>query len=207
MAKRIEPPPPDPGEKRPSGSGEAPVQDVSAAGIGLLLPEQFKPGTLLAIDLPGSEASAVTVLACVVRAAPQAGGMWDVGCQFTLELDDQDLLRFGSGPAKGRPFDRRAQARRSYQVRVAYRPAQSGRPKRLSAPAIHATVAGAVFVSRRPVEVGTLLDWSLPGALTILATVARVAAEGDRWVCVCPFIRELSAQELKAVRANLRVDG
>ena len=72
----------------------AAVRDVSLGGIGLLVADPVEAGWLLSIDLPGGAGRAgVALLACVIHAAPQAGG-WHLGCSFLRELSDQEFRAF-----------------------------------------------------------------------------------------------------------------
>jgi hypothetical protein len=68
----------------------ATVRDISAGGIGLTLCYPFKPGTYLAIDLKGPEATR-TLLARVVHATDQTDGTWFIGCEFVEPLDDSEV--------------------------------------------------------------------------------------------------------------------
>ncbi len=78
------------------GGGTAPgervnarVVNISAGGIGLLLPCQFEEGTLLHFELPGAEARKVLVR--VVRALDHANGDWFLGCEFAERLGDDEV--------------------------------------------------------------------------------------------------------------------
>jgi hypothetical protein len=68
----------------------ATTRDISAGGLGLLLPRRFEPGVLLAVEVAvGREARSLLVR--VVHATPQAGGGWLVGCRFLTPLDESEL--------------------------------------------------------------------------------------------------------------------
>ena len=68
------------------------LEDVSAAGVGLLLGHAVAPGTVLLLQLgayrPGH---AFPRLARVVHARPRGDGYWIVGCQFTRPLTEAEL--------------------------------------------------------------------------------------------------------------------
>ncbi|MCI0455620.1 MAG: PilZ domain-containing protein [Gemmataceae bacterium] len=64
------------------------VHDISATGIGLILPQRLEPGTLLSVDLDGV---CRLLLGRVVHAAPQAGGHWRIGCAFLGQLTLEEL--------------------------------------------------------------------------------------------------------------------
>jgi hypothetical protein len=64
------------------------VQEISARGVGLALPRQLMPGTMLAVDLQGL-LRFLTVR--VIRATPQAEGSWIVHCEFLSKPTDDEL--------------------------------------------------------------------------------------------------------------------
>jgi hypothetical protein len=78
---------------RPSfRNGWALIEDVSAGGVGLLLGEAAAPGTVLLIQLPGSQpGEAPNRLGRVVHARALPDGYWVVGCQFNRPLADEEL--------------------------------------------------------------------------------------------------------------------
>ncbi len=76
-----------PGEQSP-----ARIINISAGGMGLLLPCEFSPGTLLNLDLEGTPAHAAgPVLLRVVRAAGRPDGDWFLGCEFAHRLGDEEM--------------------------------------------------------------------------------------------------------------------
>ncbi len=76
-----------PGEQSP-----ARIADISAGGVGLLLPCEFSPGTLLMLDLEGTPAHAAgPVLLRVMRATARRAGDWLLGCEFARRLDDAEI--------------------------------------------------------------------------------------------------------------------
>lgn len=78
-----------PGESRP-----ARVVNVSAGGIGLLLPCDFAEGTLLHFQMPADMSQpGRAMLVRVVRTLPHAKGVWFLGCEFADRLGDEDLRR------------------------------------------------------------------------------------------------------------------
>jgi PilZ domain-containing protein len=78
-------------------SPESPAQtarvlNVSATGIGLLIPQLIDTGALLSVELqPMSKNETRTILACVVHVNPQASGDFALGCNFIRELTEDDL--------------------------------------------------------------------------------------------------------------------
>jgi hypothetical protein len=76
-----------PGEQRP-----ARILNISAGGMGLLLPCQYEAGTLLALDL-GSLTGRPDqpLLLRVLRSVGHVNGDWFHGCEFADQLDDDEL--------------------------------------------------------------------------------------------------------------------
>jgi hypothetical protein len=68
------------------------VIDVSAGGLGLLLPCEFAVGTLLRLMLPiASGYTDEPLLLRVARAAAQPRGDWFLGCEFADRLNDDEV--------------------------------------------------------------------------------------------------------------------
>lgn len=69
------------------------TRDVSASGIGLLIPQRFEPDTVLTLELENRRQNlSRTVQVRVVHAVQQSGGLWLLGCVFTEELTNPDLV-------------------------------------------------------------------------------------------------------------------
>ena len=76
-----------PGERSP-----ARIVNISAGGMGLMLPCEFSTGTLLKLDLEGTLARAAgPVLLRVVRASARRDRDWLLGCEFAHQLSDEEL--------------------------------------------------------------------------------------------------------------------
>jgi hypothetical protein len=76
-----------PGERRP-----ARAVNISAGGVGLLLPCEFTAGTLLYLEFPGPGTDPVgKVLIRVTRAAEDGHGNWFLGCEFARQLSAAEL--------------------------------------------------------------------------------------------------------------------
>jgi CheY-like chemotaxis protein len=68
------------------------VLDISTAGVRLLLDRQLEVGTVLVLGFPRSpQRSPRTLMARVVRAAPESDGEWSLGCTFTRRISEEDL--------------------------------------------------------------------------------------------------------------------
>jgi len=67
--------------------------DISRGGIRLLSPHKFEPAMVVRIGRAnGAEESLRLVEALVVRAERPPGEKWTLGCAFTKELGEADLL-------------------------------------------------------------------------------------------------------------------
>jgi c-di-GMP-binding flagellar brake protein YcgR len=67
------------------------VLDISASGIGLVVPS-LDAGSLLTVDLQDKNGRKVcSILACVVHTTRRAGGDYAVGCNFIRELSEEEL--------------------------------------------------------------------------------------------------------------------
>ncbi len=70
----------------------AQVLNISPTGIGLLVDQPIKTGTLLSLDLPvGKEHPPLTILANVIHTSSHPTGQWALGCTFVRELTPREL--------------------------------------------------------------------------------------------------------------------
>ncbi|MCI0354696.1 MAG: PilZ domain-containing protein [Acidobacteria bacterium] len=68
------------------------VVNLSAGGVGLLLPQPFKTRTVLVVELHGARpAFTRELLARVVHVRKKADGRWLIGCAFASLLRDKEL--------------------------------------------------------------------------------------------------------------------
>ncbi len=70
---------------------QAVVCDVSPGGAGLVLGREFRPGSLLHLELPGADGQPIGLLAVVRHCHRRDDGRWRVGCQFARTLDEDEL--------------------------------------------------------------------------------------------------------------------
>jgi c-di-GMP-binding flagellar brake protein YcgR len=71
----------------------AKVLNISAGGVALLSPRKLESGTLLNIDLIGSEGRPTrTLKARVVHEAVHADNQYVLGCTFVADLSDDDVM-------------------------------------------------------------------------------------------------------------------
>jgi hypothetical protein len=74
-------------------SWAATLRDVSTGGIGLAVSRRFEMGTILTVDLEDAERTSTrTLLVRVVRVTQENPATWLLGCAFTSQLSESDLL-------------------------------------------------------------------------------------------------------------------
>jgi hypothetical protein len=72
---------------------EAQVQDISASGIGMVMTREFKPDTLLIIEMARSQGTTCIAIPSRVTQCMKLGkAYWSVGCEFDRPLN-AELLR------------------------------------------------------------------------------------------------------------------
>ncbi|MBL8797777.1 MAG: PilZ domain-containing protein, partial [Planctomycetia bacterium] len=103
---------------------EARVRDISGGGISLITSTPLEPGSLLTIELTTDAAADSQLLAYLVRSVPQADGVWENGCIFSLELSDEELARFGAARREAGEPDQRGWVRFPSAGRATYRSAR-----------------------------------------------------------------------------------
>jgi c-di-GMP-binding flagellar brake protein YcgR len=68
------------------------VLDISASGIGLLVPTPLQAGSLLTVDLLDQAGRKVcSILACIVHTKQRSDGSHAIGCNFIRELSEEEL--------------------------------------------------------------------------------------------------------------------
>jgi len=67
------------------------ILDISASGIGLLLPDAVPVGTRLNVELDGHGATSFEMLAEVVNVTPQAEGGWRCGCDLVWKITEEEV--------------------------------------------------------------------------------------------------------------------
>lgn len=73
----------------------ATINDISVAGIGLLIREQIDPGTILSIELQSTVRQVRhQFLARVTHALGQGDGYILIGCEFATRLTESELEAF-----------------------------------------------------------------------------------------------------------------
>jgi serine/threonine protein kinase len=83
-----------PGPAEQQDSWEAAVENLSVAGVGLRVNRRFEPGTMLTVDLCGSNQHLVQGLEMrVTRVKRAARGSWYHGCVFVRQLSKEELRK------------------------------------------------------------------------------------------------------------------
>jgi hypothetical protein len=71
--------------------GRALVHDASPGGVGLLVPQPLKVGSVLALQLrEAPHGTSCTLLVRVVHATPFPAGGWLIGCRLEQPLSEND---------------------------------------------------------------------------------------------------------------------
>jgi hypothetical protein len=183
------------------------VLDVSHGGVALVAPDVLEPGEVLGIEVPGDRgADPTVVLASVAHVRPRGEGEWVLGCCFSEELADTDLVALGACPGQSQAPDLRASERVPCNVRATFELLGEELPERHPAQVQDISLGGISLLADRPVAAGSLLNLELKGGdgrpeRTLLACVVHVSSRtGNEWVLGCSFIRELSEADLAAFR-------
>jgi len=178
------------------------VENISAAGINLVLRPPIEAGTPLTVQLPGYvEGFEASVLTHVNHVRLLNSGEWSIGCTFALELDDNTLLEFGIRPLDPLSIDQRGWRRFTVTLPVRYTTLAEV-PIEGNADLTDLSPVGAGLKLDLPLRVGTSLNLHIGGAdnemfLNIVACVVRVTSHfASNWRVGCTFVRELTEQEL-----------
>jgi hypothetical protein len=181
-----------------------PVQilDVSVGGIKMRVGRPFREGTMIRVDLPRLGGPTTTLLACVMHAREAAVGQWEVGCNFSLELSDDEMQAFGVEKTQAAAGDSRAWVRHTARGTCEYEvlPGDGG-PART-----------ARLVNLSPAGVGLLVDEKLEPGTALTVFLKRIDEQTERpllacvvyqterpdgmWAVGCNFLNELGEKEL-----------
>lgn len=73
------------------------IVDVSRGGVKLIVERRFERGAVLTIEVKGqSDEAPSSLLARVLHVGTHVSGRWVLGCQFTPELDESEVLALTS---------------------------------------------------------------------------------------------------------------
>jgi hypothetical protein len=190
-------------------SWPAQVRDISAFGIGLLVPRRFEPGTLLSMTLENSAQNVARhVVARVIHATAQNGGRWRLGCALACELSDEELRPFAIQRVEPSGPDVRAWVRYSCNLDVVCRREGGATTGPWSGKIVNVSPGGLGLVISWPAEVGSLLTVELTGVgaerqrpfLVRLAQSPRREATG--WLVGCEFTQPFSDDDLERLVAH-----
>jgi hypothetical protein len=184
----------------------AQVRDISPGGVQLCTDRPFQPGQIVSLELPAAGGDEdQTVLACVVRTAPEADGQWAIGCAFSRELSEADLEAFGIGKPQGAAADQRTWVRHESNLTVTFIAIGAGDGRSAMAKVLNVSASGIGLLVSEAIEAGSLLQLDLHDpqgrfVRTILACVVHSTRRSSgELVAGCNFIRELGEAELEAL--------
>ena len=70
----------------------AKIRDLSLHGIGLIMNRQFKPKTVMTLELRSRKLAArVEIQVRVIHCQPSPDGTWSVGCEFRTPFTPEEL--------------------------------------------------------------------------------------------------------------------
>jgi head-tail adaptor len=178
------------------------VRDLSLGGANLEVERPPQLGQMLTLELAGGQDE---ILACVVRVTAQGEGKWSLGCVFSRELTNDELMRFGAHKIQAADADKRTWLRYPTDLQAAFR--KVGDPASLPHPAkvLNISASGIGLTVNPALNAGALLNVDLRDRTgrtvsTILACVVHTSAcAGGDFAVGCNFIRELREDELEAL--------
>jgi hypothetical protein len=181
---------------------QAKIRNVSRGGLSLLADRGFEPGSLLSIEPPSGDQSALAVLVYVVHARRQDEQSWVLGCTFARELNDADLVAFGTGPLPADATGHRTASRHACSVAGSYQVVADDLQERRGVRVLNLSGSGALVETPEALETGTLLSLQLSGpregppVIILGCVVHRRFGSDGQWTIGCNFIRELTEAEL-----------
>jgi len=192
-----------PHEDQNSEPVPARIRDISRGGASLLLDRCFKEGQMLSLQLPDQDGGSFEVLGCAVRCQKEETGSYALGCVFSRELTDEDLLRFGARRVRTAPEDHRTFLRFDCDLQGKFHKIGEPPTRSYSAKIINISANGVGLLVEDHIEPGALLNLELlardgHSVRTILACAVHVADKGQGAFGVgCNFIRELPEADIK----------
>jgi hypothetical protein len=188
------------------GPWPARVRDISAHGIGLVLPHPLEPGTLLTAELgsPGGD-RVRTVLARVVHVTARDRGEWIVGCALVSELSDADLATFQAERVRPAVPDCRAWVRFPCNVETICYSVDTVPGEQLPARILNISAGGLGLLLPCQFESRTLLNLQLPpkpglAPRKVLVRVVQAKPYAGDWFLGCEFADQLTEGEIEALR-------
>jgi hypothetical protein len=175
------------------------IRDMSQGGLGLLLPRRFEPGTVLFVELPGSERRPLLVR--VAHAVRLPRGTWLLGCAFSSKLSEGELRRW-LRPAE-QDGEGSAEAGTDSEGRGAMIPGVTLEgPRGVGGRVVRRTVRWLKLPGAWPPEAGTLLSIGAQGRVVNPAgdrlRVLRCTSTDDGgWVLSYEFAGQPSPEVLR----------
>ena len=187
-----------------SEDGDVPAQivDVSLGGIKIRVPRPIRVGTMVRIDLPRLGGPATTVLGCVMHSAEAARAEWEIGCNFSLELSEEEIRAFGGEKTQGAPADLRAWVRHTARGVVEYEVLPGDEEPPRMGHLVNLSPAGVGMLVDEKLEPGTALTVSLkrvdglPERHLLACVVYQTERPDGMWAVGCNFLHELTEKEL-----------
>jgi hypothetical protein len=182
------------------------VSNLSAFGIGLILPKAPGLGQLLEIELARKHGTLVrTALARVVHNSRESSKSFLAGCAFIKELNDQHLRLFQAGAVQLSGPDCRRWNRFPCNVETAFYSCDTAPGEHRSGRIINISAGGIGLSLHCEFSKGTLLHCELPQELNLanpntLVRVVRVMRQrSGNWFLGCEFADHLSEGQLRAL--------
>jgi hypothetical protein len=178
------------------------IVDVSLGGIKIAVNRLLREGTMLRVDLPRLAGPATTILACVAHVHQTERAEWEVGCNFSLELSEDEIRAFGGQKTLTAGGDLRAWVRHPVRGTVDYRSLPGHDGPADTAELVNLSPAGVGLIVDVPLEAGSALTVSLkrqddqPDHTMLACVVYQTEREDGKCVVGCHFVRELSSKEL-----------
>ncbi|MBX9678327.1 MAG: PilZ domain-containing protein [Gemmataceae bacterium] len=179
------------------------IRDISRGGANLLLDRSFEEGEMISLELPDTNGGTFEVLGCAVRCSEESAGVFSLGCVFSRELTDDDLMRLGARRVRTAPEDQRTWLRFDCDLQGKFHKVGDPNLKTYVARIINISANGVGLLVEDHIEAGALLNVELLArdghtVRTILACAVHVADKGAGAYGVgCNFIRELPEADIK----------
>lgn len=181
------------------------IRNISRGGASLLVDAPFRPGQMIGLELPTVDApdELHQLLACVVRGPAQVDGRFEIGCVFSRELTDEDLVQFGAWRRKHAPEDLRTWMRFECDVKATFQRVGPFHTDAYASKVVNVSASGIGLEVGSPIEIGALLNVRVIGKrnqeTTLLACVVHSANVDGAWRLGCNFIRELSETDFQQI--------
>jgi hypothetical protein len=179
------------------------VRDISAVGLGLLLPNRLDFGTQLLIDLETATRGVVhSVLARVAHVTRQPDGQWLIGCALVGELDDDVLTAFQASRVRPANSDCRAWVRFPCDIETVCHTVETTPGEQIPARILNVSAGGVGLLLPCQFETRTLLHLVLPAPMgvarpRILVRVVQARPDGHgNWYLGCEFVDQFSDGEM-----------